>query len=431
MPLKHTVQEVVLKNGAKGLFILVPDATSVHYDVQFRAGNNYALRPDISQVAHTLEHMAFGANQGYPTIEAFSQEFTKNGAYSNAFTGSTELTYVADCAIMEWDRIMELERLSITKPLRSQALLDAEKGNVREELTGYLNDDWRTLWQHIHRSLGLKRWFDADELRTLDNITLDDIEEHYTRTHTTNNMRFILAGDLAPHMPALIDQFEQWELPAGEHLPLIREEAHAPGLVHIKRAQVQNLTFSVAFYINRELTRKELRAMNALNHMLTGTMHSKIWGTARTRGICYGMWSWISSQPTGVTELGFGGEVSFDNAHELFQLIIQQLTVVRTQGVSEDDLAQTKRFRLGTAQMEVETVKSLVSWYDDVYYDTGKIDYVDAMPALINGTTVEEIQGLLKEFLASGIWVFGGIGNIEKDALQKHYDLFAKDLIEG
>lgn len=428
MPLQHTVKEVELKNGAKGLFILTPGATSVHYEVLFRAGNNYVRRPEISQVAHVLEHMAFAANGEYPSIEAFSQEFTKNGAFSNAHTGSVELSYEADCAILEWDRIMDLQRLSITHPVYSQQLLDAEKGNVSEELSGYLSNDWRILWQTMMRQAGLKRWFDADEIKTLDAITLDDVNEHYTRTHTTNNMRFILVGDLEAHMPKLVEQFEDWDLPKGELQPIDQDVAHSSGLVHINRKQDKNLTFGMELLLNRTLSRRELRALNTLTHILTDTFHSRIWGVARTRGICYGMNSWASTLPSGLSELGFSGEVSVKNARELFTLMIDQLKIVSEEGITEAELAQSKLHRLGGLQMDLESVRSLSGWYSDIYYSTGKIDYVENMPALIEGTTIEEIRSLAKEFIDSGIWTFGGVGAISKKDLQQHYDLFAKKL---
>ena len=45
--MKHTVEEIRLKNGARGLLIDVPDATVMSFQVQFRAGNRYVLNKDI------------------------------------------------------------------------------------------------------------------------------------------------------------------------------------------------------------------------------------------------------------------------------------------------------------------------------------------------------------------------------------------------
>jgi len=431
MPLKHSVEEVVLKNGARGLLITVPGTTSVHYDIQFRAGNNYAKRRDISQVAHILEHMSFGPNARFDSVESFSQEFTRNGAYSNASTDSDDLIYTAAAAIMEWDRILDLQQLAITQPKYPQALLDTEKGNVREEIIGYSNDHARILWQRMMRQSGLNRWLDSEEILTIDAVTLADIHEHYRRTHTHKNMRFVIAGDLQTHAAKIIKQLEGWQLPTGELLPIAKETVKAGGMVHLTRKDLANLSFTLLLSLNRTLSRRELRALNVLSHILTDTFHSRIWGTARSRGICYGMGSWVSESSSGISELGFGGQVSFDNADELFRLMIEQLKIVSTVGITEKELDEAKQYRLGVLQMGLDTVGSLVSWYEDIYFDNGKIDDVDAFPALIQGTTVTEIRDLAKEFLDAKIWVFGGVGNITKKALQKHYDLFAKELIEG
>ena len=63
-------------------------------------------------------------------------EFTKNGAYHNAYTSDLSMVYVADCADFEWERILELQKLAICTPKFNETELEAEKGNVRSELTG-------------------------------------------------------------------------------------------------------------------------------------------------------------------------------------------------------------------------------------------------------------------------------------------------------
>ena len=426
MPLQHSVKEVALQNGAKGLFILVPGSTSVSYEIQFRAGNHYAKHTKISQVAHIMEHMAFGANRDFDSVESFSHVFTRNGAYSNAQTGTIELTYMASCPLMEWERIIDLETLSITKPKYTQEFLEAEKGNVREEIVGYLDDDGRVLTQQMLRSVGLKRWFDAEELQTIAAVTMDDVYEHYERTHTTRNMRFVFAGDLEAHMPALIEKLEAWELPAGEQFLLPQETVAPTGLVHVQRENVHNIQFVLTFYVNRRLTRDEQRTMNVLRHVLTGTLHSRIWGAARARGISYGVETWGGNHMSGVAEFSVGGEVSHENSDALFALVAEQLLAVAQDGISDDELAQAKSFHTGELQMDLETVQSLVDWYDDTYYLDDTVDPVSDMPALINATTARDVRVLAQEFVTSGFWTFGGLTNISKEALQKHYDAFAK-----
>ena len=79
-------------------------------------------------------------------------------------------------------------------------------------------------------------------------------------------------------------------------------------------------------------------------------------------------------------------------------------------------------------QMATQTVGSLISWYATDYYDNERIDSVDLMPALIDGTTDEEIRGLVREFINSGMWAFGEIGNISEDTTNAHSELLSKAL---
>jgi predicted Zn-dependent peptidase len=149
MPLQHSVEEINLKNGARGLFIYTPNTTAVHYDIEFHAGIDFVADASKSQVAHIMEHMAFGPNEKFDSFEAFSREFGRNGAYHNAYTGGPNMTYSVDAALMEWKRILSLQLLAISKPKFTQQSLDAEKGNVREEVVGYASSHTRVLWQEL------------------------------------------------------------------------------------------------------------------------------------------------------------------------------------------------------------------------------------------------------------------------------------------
>jgi hypothetical protein len=54
-------------------------------------------------------------------------EFEKNGAYNNASTSSYDISYEAECADFEWDRILGLLLTAITKPLFLKEEFEAEE----------------------------------------------------------------------------------------------------------------------------------------------------------------------------------------------------------------------------------------------------------------------------------------------------------------
>ena len=67
--MKHSVEEITLKSGARGLFIDIPGASVMSTRVQFRAGMLYAKNKDVYEIPHLVEHLAFGENAKYRARE--------------------------------------------------------------------------------------------------------------------------------------------------------------------------------------------------------------------------------------------------------------------------------------------------------------------------------------------------------------------------
>jgi predicted Zn-dependent peptidase len=72
---RHTVSEVSLKNGAKGLFVHIPNASVMTFDINFRAGE-YLVDPLKWEVPHLMEHVLLGANELIPRARDFQAELT-------------------------------------------------------------------------------------------------------------------------------------------------------------------------------------------------------------------------------------------------------------------------------------------------------------------------------------------------------------------
>ena len=70
--MKHTVEEVRLKNGARGLLIDVPDATVMSFQFHFRAGSRYVRDKDIYETAHIMEHMGLSQVGTHGTTAALA-----------------------------------------------------------------------------------------------------------------------------------------------------------------------------------------------------------------------------------------------------------------------------------------------------------------------------------------------------------------------
>lgn len=427
----HTVEEVKLKNGAKGLLIDVPGATVMNMMFQFRAGNRYVKNNQIEQVAHIMEHMAFGANARFRSEHAFEAEFTKNGAYHNAYTSDLSMVYEADCADFEWDRILDLQRLSICEPRFNETELVAEKGNVRSELTNYLNDHHRSLWPRVQQLLGEDVLTYRQSLATIANVTLADIREHHKRTHTTRNMRFVIAGKLKGRKKEILRQLEDFKLPEGERFEVPKDELHSAPPTIIRRKGASNLTFGLTMVVPGTLSDDELDAMHHLNHILTGTATSRIYGKARAKGLAYHVGSYTSA---GFYDSAWdiSGQVNHDTSEELFKIISRELKAVLDGKITDEEIAAATSFGLGRYQMGAQTVSQVSGFYTNRYFADDFIKDYDKVPDMIRRVSRDKIVATAKKFVDANTWVLAAVSSGEKEELlrlhEKVADIFPNDV---
>lgn len=415
--MKHSVEEIVLKNGAKGLLVDIPGASVMSTRIQFRAGMRYAKNKDVYEIPHIVEHLAFGANSKFKDEQEFEAEFTKNGAYHNAWTSDISVCYETECADFEWDRILSLQRLSICEPKFNEEELKAEKGNVRSELTGYMNDYYRLIWPRLQKVIGEDVLDISDRVKTISNIELKDIREHYRRTHTAKNMMFIIAGKVHQRKHEIIKMLEDWDLKEGEKFQIPIDNLHSSEAISIRRKDAANITFGFSLVTPRHLEPNEVFAMNCLNHILNGTTNSKIFGSARRRGLVYGMGSSISSNAHH-SYWDFDGEVNTENAEDLFKLIQSELVKVLNGEILDQDFEAAKSYAMGRLQMGAQTVGQIADYYADNFFLNEYIEKYDDIPKQIESIDKGKMIELAREFAGSGIKALVTVSSAEKQIIQ-------------
>ena len=412
--MEYEVSEIVLKGGARGLIINVPNAQVMSSQFHFRAGSRFVDdHRGKWETAHIMEHMAFGANNGFVSAHAFDAEFTRNGAYHNAWTSDTAMCYVAECADFEWDRILESQRAAICEPRFKRDEFEGEYGNVKSELTGFLSNPNRVLWPRISREIGEDTMTYRERLDVMPKIRLSDIRNHYAKTHTKGNLRFVIAGNFEGRMTRLKEILDGFNLPDGDRLPIPVDELHTFEPFAIRRKDVPNITFGWTMNVSRRLSDDESQAMGMLNHILNGTLHSRIFGAARKKGLVYGLWSETSAYEHN-SSWDFGAEVNSEKIKQLFDVIVGEVMQIRNGEISDEELASAQSFALGQHQIGVQTVGRLNNWLSEFYFLDGRIEDFAAQPDKIRAVTKQKIIDVTNEFISSKCWGIGIYGNTNK-----------------
>ena len=411
--MKHTVSEISLKNGSKGLLVHIPDASVMTFDINFRAGEYLVEDTKKWEVPHLMEHLLLGANEMIPRARDFQAEFEKNGAYNNASTGVYDITYEAECADFEWDRVLGLLLVAITKPLFLEEEFRAEFGNVQEEMVARANSHFRRLSLEMRRALDLIVRTDTERIKLMDNVTVEDIRQHYAHTHLTPNMRFVIAGNLNRRRRSAIQKiFENIELPAkGKRFALPKEQPKSlKRPVYVSNDTVENLYFYIDTFMNRRMSDPETDALNLVNTILTETLYSKILGTARERGLVYSMSSGLS-WTRDASNWWFGAQVSDKNATSLFTVIVDELSKVTRGDIARSEIEAAKQYALGRFQRSAQTVGGTAAGYTGRYFFDGVIENYYQIPERIKAVQKEQIVSIARAMFTDNIWGLGVLGD--------------------
>lgn len=409
--MQHRVREVTLKNGVKGLLIDVPQAQVMSYDINLRAG--FYLSPEGKwETPHIMEHMLCGANQEYRRARLFEAEVKKNGAYSNAYTNTYNVGYVSECADFEWDRILNLLTLSVSRPLFLQEEFNAELGNVKEELVGLQSNYFRQLGVKMSERIGFKIKTIEQSLKQLKDITVEDVRSYYKKTHNLGNLSFSIAGNLKGRREQIISILERkLQLPEGEKFELPELTfAHQEKPLYIKNDTVESLYVSFTMLLPRRVSEPEIDALNALNNILTATMDSRILGEIREKGLAYYIWS-NANRGHNYTAWDFDFQVSKENAHKAIQVIVKHLKAVLAGSVTAEELKTAKNFAVGNFMMGAQTVNSILNGYSYEYALTGEIMDYDRVPERIKGVTTKRVTAIANAFHKARICDFGVLGD--------------------
>jgi predicted Zn-dependent peptidase len=394
------------------------------FDINFRAGE-YLVPAKKWEVPHLMEHVLLGANELLPKAREFQAELEKNGAYSNASTGVYDITYEAECADFEWDRVLGLMLIAISRPLFLQEEFDAEFGNVQEEMAARSNNHFRRLSLEMRKSFGLIVKTDAERLQLMENVKNEDVREHYERTHNTPNMRFVVAGNLTPRRREIIESlFSTVELPSkGKRFALPTEQPKSlKKPVYVANDTVENLYFYIDTFMNSRLSDPETDAINLVNTMLTETLYSKILGAARERGLVYGMNSGLS-QTKDASNWWFGAQVSDRNALPLFDIMVSEINKVLEGDILLDEIEATKQYALGRFQRSAQTVGGTANGYTGRYFFDEVIEEYTRIPERIKAIQKDTIIKTAQQMFADNVWGIGVLGDCG--------EAFAGELAQG
>jgi predicted Zn-dependent peptidase len=165
----------------------------------------------------------------------------------------------------------------------------------------------------------------------------------------------------------------------------------------------------IDFYTARQFTQREKVALQLLSTMLTETMYSRIFGTAREKGWVYGMGSG-SSYARDLSSWWLGAQVSKTNSQPLLRLVRDELLRLKNGEIDDEDFESARKNLLGKTMRSGQTASGLVSRYGQFYIDD-TVDNLNLLPQITKRISKKVCIDLVQELLASNTWGMGVLGS--------------------
>ncbi|MEO7617752.1 MAG: pitrilysin family protein [Candidatus Saccharibacteria bacterium] len=399
--MKHTIKEITLSSGTKGLLIDVPNSEVLNMKLYFRGGFQFGDFKKF-EAPHLIEHHIFNATKNFPKKNQIMVEFAKNGAGNNAFTSSNFITYLAECAEFEYEHIFDLMMDLIANPMFPKEHYANERENVRTELTGYLSDYARqthVLSSEVNFPELMLNF--SERIKQLDSITHEDIVAHYTSTHQSHNANFVITGATKTNEEGIIAKLEAIysSLPQGERRALKdpRGLGHATPIVSHEDIEADH--FLLSWYIDGGDDRERATG-RILGTILTGGFGSRIYGKVRDEGLAYHISSGADISKAS-SSYAFSTYANPDKLERLFGLIASECAAIATHGPTEEELQAAKDMVIGNITLRTQTTGAIAGWYAGDYAFEGDVQSYDDFFDMLRAVDIKMIQKLAAKFFFS------------------------------
>lgn len=416
--MQYQVNHLKLDNGAEGLIVDIPNAVSVYSLLSF-AGGYDAVADYLHkyQTPHVLEHVSLYITD-YP--QNITSELQRRGAITNASTTITSTTYMAQTPTYDFTRVLDLNAQILERPAATPELVELEKKNITSELKARLEDSSYWLYHTFEAYLGRHSLQAADAIATLGNITFEDVQEYRAQSFTTDNLRFIVAGDFNGDLTA-VDRLRQLDLPRGKrfqyNLPTVEDGTK---YCFEARPHVKIITAGLGFALRRSLTIRDSLICDIIRYLLFVSRSSHVFGIAHNNGWSSYVTAIKLDYYSNITlPLGVIFKSSANNLTNMIQLISQALKELGQGELPEveTELEHIKCKMIGKKLMAYETPKDITDALYIRYFATGEVVDLNTAPEVIKSITLGDIQQLARELTSSPLRMVGLFGDItEADA---------------
>jgi len=274
------VAETVLPNGMKVLLKEDHKSPVVTFQVWYRVGARNE-RLGKTGMSHLLEHMMFKGTSKYGPKQ-FSRTVQRNGGNDNAFTSKDYTAYFENFAADRLELAMELESDRMRDLLLDPKEFLSERDVVKEERRmRYEDDPTQTMLEQMMATAFAAhpyQWPVIGWMADLENLTRQDLFDHYKTYYAPNNATVVIVGDFDAKKVLPLVQKHFGGISRGSEVPKVG--AVEPKQLGEKRVVVKREAELPAIYAGYKvptIRHADAHALNVLQGILSSGKSSRLY----------------------------------------------------------------------------------------------------------------------------------------------------------
>lgn len=362
-------QKTVLPSGTRLILVPMRGVNSIATSVMVGVGGRYE-DPAVNGISHFLEHMVFKGTKKYPTTDDVNV-IERQGGLQNAYTDIDITNYHNKTLSTDWRLALEINKELALAPLLEQKHIDKERDVIIQELKRYEDEPAAKVEEVFHEMLypGTKLGMPViGTEKSLRGVASKELQHYHDAWYRPERTIVVIAGKLDESTIFKIEkQASLWfdhELKINkiEGYENVKERQTEPKVrvTTKKEAQQAHLVLGLRTFGRAS---EDRFAWNVFNLLMGVGFTSRLFRQIREkRGLCYHIRSGSSNyQDVGYWSIYAG--VATDKVEETIRAVMGELALAREKGISEKEIAVSKKRLKTMVAFKAEDPEFLNEYY--------------------------------------------------------------------
>lgn len=390
-------KKTVLPNGLTIVTMEKPHAFTTVLGFSINAGSFDELAFPLG-TAHFVEHMIFKGTTSR-TNKQINKEINRVGGDLNAYTFYEETKYFSTTPRDSWKIGLDLLLDILWNPTFPEEEIDKERNVILEEIKMYRDDPlsllFDTLQIHMLKNYEEKQTILGTE-ESVAEITREDLVRFVNTYYHPSNMTFVATGCI--NHEELVAALSSFPMERDNQVKVKRREFFQPHLEgsYSYEENMEQSYFAFGLF-GPQANSEECIPFEVLSTILGGNESSRLFQKIREEN---GMAYLLSTNTEYLSDYGvMYGYVGTGEEHisEISSIIRKEMKKLSSNGITEEELANTISFMKGRALMEYDSSTALNDYISSaIIYDesTDPLDYLKELSEV----TKEDVQRVAQKY---------------------------------